>query len=442
MLKSFSVQYLSVVILPLSITLGLIFRFCCRTVESYWQKRPDTITMMNSQLKSLAAIKPLPAITFGAGSITKLSILAEQIGTTFLVITGANFIGRCCAWATIEKNMADKAIVLHYAQIAHEPSPEDIDSLTAAYGDKKIDAIIAIGGGSAIDAGKAVAAMLPGKERIEQFLEGVGNRKPDGSKLPFIAVPTTAGTGSEASANAVITKHGPGGFKKSLRHDNYIPDYAIIDPRLTHSCPPALTASCAMDCFTQLVEGFVSTQANAFTDAIAWSGLEALERSLVAVRQSGEDLSARSDLAYAALCSGIVLANAGLGIVHGLAPNVGSMFAIPHGSVCGTLMAAGNEVTYARLQKEAPQHPQLTGAINKYRRLGNLFCAGTGSRKDYGAQFIDELYRITELFALPKLSEFGATAEHLDLLARGASLKNNPVELSEVEISALLAKRL
>lgn len=397
---------------------------------------------MSSQLDSLSAVKPLPAITFGAGSIKQLVTLAEQIGTTFLVLTGACFTRRCSEWAAIENSLAGKGIALHYARIASEPTPDDIDSTTAAYGDEKIDAVVAIGGGSVIDAGKAVSAMLPGAERIEQFLEGVGERRPDGAKLPFIAIPTTAGTGSEASANAVITKHGPGGFKRSLRHDNYVPDYAIIDPELMRSCPPALTASCAMDCFTQLVEGFLSTRANAFTDAIAWSGLEALERSLVQVYRSGEDMQARGDMAYGALCSGIVLANAGLGVIHGLAPIVGSMFAIPHGVVCGTLMAAGNDLTYARLRKDVSHRPQLAAVITKYRRLGNLFCSEAGAGKDQGAEFIEELYRLTELFALPKLSEFGATAEHLDILAREASLKNNPVELSEKEIAALLAKRL
>lgn len=398
--------------------------------------------MISSPLDSLSAIKPLPAITFGAGSITHVVTLAKQIGTTFLVLTGVDFTARCCEWAAIEQSMTAEGCTLHYGLIVREPTPEDIDSITAAYGDSKIDGVIAIGGGSVIDAGKAVSAMLPGTKRIEQFLEGVGNRRPDGRTRPFIGIPTTAGTGSEATANAVITKPGPEGFKKSLRHDNYVPDYAIIDPELMRSCPPPLTASCAMDCFTQLVEGFVSTRANVFTDAIAWSGLEALKRSLVQVYRSGEDLQARSDMAYAALCSGIVLANAGLGVIHGLAPIVGSMFAIPHGTVCGTLMAAGNDVTYARLRKEAEHHPQLSAAVTKYRRLGTLFCTAADAGEDQGARFIEELYRLTELFALPRLSEFGATADHLDLLTRGASLKNNPVELTEEEISALLAKRL
>jgi len=388
------------------------------------------------------AVKTLPVVTFGAGSIIELVTITEHIGTTFLLITGVSFSDRCLTWSTIGGKLTERGVKLHQVQIGNEPTPEDIDSITAHYGDKHIDAVIAIGGGSVIDAGKAVSAMLPEATPVEQFLEGVGNRRPDGLKIAFIAVPTTAGTGSEASANAVITRPGPGGYKKSLRHDRYIPDFAIIDPDLMRSCPPPLTASCAMDCFTQLVEGFLSTKASPFTDAIAWSGLEALQRSLVTVYLSGNDLQARSDLAYAALCSGIVLANAGLGVIHGLAPILGSTFDMPHGSACGTLMAAGNEVTYDRLLNESAKDPAAHPALAKYHRLGHLFCPEAEVSDDRGRCFIEELYRFTELFELPPLSEFGATADHLDLLAEGASMKNNPVELRREEIRAILQKRL
>ena len=190
------------------------------------------------------------------------------------------------------------------------------------------------------------------------------------------------------------------------------------------------------------MEGFLSARANSFTDAIAWSGLEALERSLIRVFHAGDDLQARADLAYGALCSGIVLANAGLGVIHGLAPVVGSTLGMPHGSACGTLMAAGNEAIYARLLQESSKHSDPALALAKYHRLGRLFCPDSDPGEDIGGCFIEELYRITELFALPKLSEFGATVAHLELLVDGASMKNNPVELSKDEISELLKKRL
>lgn len=387
-------------------------------------------------------IKPLPAITFGPGCINKLAAITESIGSTFLVMTGANSIKRQQNWSVTEQAFTARRATLHYAHIGHEPTPEAIDSITSAYFDYDIDGVISIGGGSVVDAGKAVSAMLPTGEKIEQFLEGVGSRQPDGRKLPFVAVPTTAGTGSEASANAVITKTGPGGYKKSLRHDRYIPDFALIDPELMRSCPPELTASCSMDAFTQLVEGFLSTRASVFSDAIAWSGIKAVQRSLITVYESGDDLQARSDMAYAALCSGVVLANAGLGIIHGLAPVLGSMFGIPHGTVCGTLMAAGNDVTFKRLLKNGKNQPALSPYVAKYRKLGRLFCPGGSNDEDEGLRFVEKLYLLTDMLELPALSVYGTTPESLDKVVRGASIKNNPVSLSKEDITALLLKRL
>lgn len=390
----------------------------------------------------MVTIKPLPAITIGPGCIDRLLPITESIGTTFLVVTGNNTMQRHRCGPAVEKVLSSIRATLHFARIGHEPTPEDIDSITAAHGDSEIDGVIAIGGGSVVDAGKAVSAMLPSGEPIERFLEGVGDRQPDGSKLPFVAVPTTAGTGSEASANAVITRPGPDGYKRSLRHDRYIPDIALVDAELMCSCPPELTASCSMDAFTQLVEGFLSTRASAFTDAIAWSGIEAAQRSLLKAYQSGDDIQARSDMAYAALCSGIVLANAGLGIIHGLAPSLGSTLGIAHGTVCGTLMAAGNELTLKRLCQNGVNRRDTATALAKYRRLEKLFCPAGPETGNDGRGFIDQLYQLTEKLALPRLSTYGANAQQLERIAGGASNKNNPIPLAKKDITALLLKRL
>ncbi len=393
-------------------------------------------------MNHISTIKPLPSITFGTGSLEKLIVIAESIGRQILVITGKHFFNRQKNWSAIEQRFVSRSMTLHYAQIADEPTPEVIDSIVAKYYHQNLHGVIAIGGGSALDAGKAVSAMLPAGKNIEQFLEGVGTRKPDGRKLPFVAVPTTAGTGSETSANAVITKPGPDGYKKSLRHDRYIPDFAIIDPELMCSCPPDLTAACSMDTFTQLVEGFLSTQASLFTDAIAWSGLEAVQRSLLRAYKDGDDLQARGDMAYAALCSGIVLANAGLGITHGLAPALGIMFSIPHGLVCGTLMAAGNDITLKRLRECVKGDGRYRPYIDKYQRLGRLFCPGESDSFDSSLGFVNELYRITDLLGLQKLSALGVGPEHMDKIITASSGKNNPVDLSKADIASLLLKRL
>lgn len=384
----------------------------------------------------------LPTIIFGAGYLDKLPAIIEKLGTRVLVVTGKNFMSRESRWASIEKQLADKRITAMYAQVTTEPTPEDIDTIVRAHLDQGCDGVVAVGGGSVVDAGKAVSAMLPRGEKIEQFLEGVGDRQPDGQKLPFVAVPTTAGTGSEASANAVITRPGPGGFKKSLRHDRYVPDVALVDPELMCSCPPALTAACSMDTFTQLVEGLLSTQASPLTDAISWSGISAVQRSLIRVYEHGDELEARTDMAYAALCSGIVLANAGLGIIHGVAPALGSGYGMPHGLVCGTLMAVGNEATLRKLKELTVTDETYQPFIDKYNRLGQLFCESATNSEGGAELFIKELYRLTEVLRLPRLSEYGVESRHLDQIAETSSFKNNPVPLSKEDVREMLRSRL
>ena len=388
------------------------------------------------------SLKPLPAISFGAGCLEELNSIVPAIGSEFLLITGYGFRTRYSHWPRLETQLRNSGIRLDIITVSGEPSPEVIDRIVESFYPQGLDGVIAIGGGSVLDAGKAVAAMLPEGEKIEQFLEGVGSRTPDGRTLPFLAVPTTAGTGSEVSANAVITRPGPNGYKKSLRHLNYVPDHALIDPVLMTSCPPKLTASCSMDAFSQLVEAFVSTKASPLTDAVAWSGLEAIERSLIRAYRHGDDLQARTDMAYAALCSGIVLTNAGLGIVHGLAPPLGSLFSISHGVVCGTLMGAGNAVTLEKLRKLVDSNPQYQDNIDKYNRLGSLFCGQNGEHQDAGNCFIDQLHHMTDLLQLPRLAEFGVSSENLDRVVVAASNKNNPVHLTTEEIGRILQLRL
>ncbi len=388
------------------------------------------------------SIKPLPAISFGPGCLAELTSVTESIGSRLLVITGEGFNTRQISWAKMEEKLHSAGVQLEYVRITAEPTPEVIDTIVASYCQVKLDGVVAIGGGSVLDGGKAIAAMLPAGEKIEQFLEGVGSREPDGRKLPFVAIPTTAGTGSEASANAVITKPGPNGYKKSLRHPHFVPDFALVDPELMLTCPPALTAACSMDAFTQLVEGFLSTQSSPFTDAIAWSGIEAVQRSLVQAYQNGNDLDARSEVAYAALCSGIVLANAGLGVIHGLAPALGSRFSIPHGAVCGTLMGTGNEITLKKLKELARSDPKYQPFLNKYNRLGRLFSNRQAEVKNEAACFIEEIKRIIDLLQLPRLSDFGAKQEELVDVIAGDPNKNNPVHLSKADIQEILLQRL
>ncbi|MEE4137055.1 MAG: iron-containing alcohol dehydrogenase, partial [Desulforhopalus sp.] len=384
------------------------------------------------------SLKTPSRIVFGAGCLKGLADAISGYGRRPLLVLGGKSFAASDHFAKMTSSLQHLGLTWQTTQISSEPSPGLIDQAVLAATDAGIDLVVAIGGGAAVDAGKAISAMLIEGGPVSRFLEGVGTTRPSGRKLPFIAVPTTAGTGSEATANAVLSEVGQRGFKKSLRHDRYLPDLALIDPLLTLSCPPRLTIACAMDCFTQLVEGYLSTKASAPTDALALEGLQAVARSLQAVCLDGGNLSARSDLAYAALLSGIVLANAGLGTVHGLAGTIGGLAAIPHGVICGSLMAPANRLTLARLRKTGGNHP----ALGKYSILGKIF-SGTERAADQWYQdfFIAELERLSTGLQIPPLSAYGLGKDDIPRIIAASDNKNNPLPLTEEELTSLLATR-
>ena len=305
--------------------------------------------------------------------------------------------------------------------------------------ENQIDAVIAIGGGSVIDAGKAIAAMLYKTESVVSFLEGIGNLNHPGTTLPFIAIPTTSGTGSECTKNAVISQVGIKGFKRSLRHDNFVPLVALIDPELTLSCPPVLTASCGMDCFTQLVESYLSVKSNSLTDSIALDGIRELETSLEKAWRMGQHLEARTSLSYASMLSGICLTNAGLGAVHGFASSIGGLFHIPHGMVCGTLMASANRVTVNHLRKSEPN----SQVLKKYAKLGQLFSVNAKSDDNYYIDaFLDKLDQLTDILNLERLGKYNILQRDFQLIVEETDIKNHPVKLSEIELMEILQERL
>jgi alcohol dehydrogenase class IV len=232
---------------------------------------------------------------------------------------------------------------------------------------------------------------------------------------------------------------GKDGFKRSLRHDNLVPDIALIDPELTLNCPPDITAAAGMDCFTQLAEAYLSGKSNEYTDALAMEGFKAAKRSLLRCFTNGEDINARTDLSFAALTSGICLANAGLGAVHGLAGTVGAMFDIPHGIVCGTLMAVANEVNVRELRKISHDHP----ALNKYANLGRIFSDIEGRDDDYYIDsLVDYLHNLTEQLMLSRLGKYGIRSEDISSICLQTDAKNNPVKLSAELLGEILSRRL
>jgi alcohol dehydrogenase len=262
--------------------------------------------------------------------------------------------------------------------------------------------------------------------------------------VPFVAAPTTAGTGSEATKNAVLSRQGADGFKKSFRDERLVAEVAIVDPSLLASCPKALIAANGMDAFTQLLESYVSLRASPFTDALASSGMQAFRDGFWPAWNEGDPQAAAGyrRLAYASLCSGITLAQCGLGSVHGLASPLGAYFPIPHGVVCGTLVAAATRVNIAALRARAPDSP----ALRRYAEAGVLL-SGRMFASEEAAQdgLVELLDDWTERLQLPRLARFGMVEADLPRVVancRGGSMQTNPVVLEDAELAALLRSRL
>jgi len=380
-------------------------------------------------------------ILFGSNELEKLANEALRYGKNPLLVTGARASQEGGVLASLKEKLSEKFFSLTTVTIDSEPTPMVIDRIVGEL-PRNIDLVISIGGGSVLDGGKAIAAMSKEQGSVVNYLEGVGDRKPSGAKLPFIAVPTTAGTGSEATANAVLCNVGKQGFKKSLRHDNYIPDLALVDPQLAQSCPPALSLSCGMDCFTQLVEGYLSTKSSQVTDLLAVDGIKAVARSLKLLATEKPPLGAREDMAYATLLSGVVLTNAGLGTIHGFASAIGGLFNIPHGLVCGTLMAASNRMTLTKLRQN-PDEPAHQTALKKYAQLGKIF-SGVETKSDdwYQESFLAELDELTGMLAKPRLGEYGIAEDDFAAIIKDTGNKNNPVKLEKEELREILTARL
>lgn len=395
------------------------------------------------------SISRLPRILFGAGRINELPALAAGYGSKALVVTGRKSFHGTPRWQRLIKALEAAGVGWQQFTVSGEPSPALVDDAVAHFRGGKIDVVIAIGGGSVLDAAKAIAGLLPHGNSVMDHLEGVGKNIPyDGPSVPFIAVPTTAGTGSEATKNSVLSVQGADGFKKSFRHECLVPEYALVDPDLIESCPQALIAADGMDAFTQLLESYVSLKANPFIDALAWSGMEAVKEGFFAAWSGREPVAThgRGAMAYASLLSGITLAQVGLGSVHGLASPLGALFPIPHGVVCGTLVAAATEVNIQAMRAREPNNP----ALARYAEVGRLLCCPPGEPSDVDdttahtlliTQLAEWCYRLQ----LPRLREFGITEADLPRIvanSRGSSMQTNPIVLADSEIHAILAQRL
>jgi len=394
------------------------------------------------------SIARIPHIIFKRGAIQQVPQLCLQYGKKVLLVTGAHSFESSAAYLNLKQSFKDNAIAYEKCAIPGEPSPEMIDNIVKAYKSHSFDVVLGIGGGSALDAAKAIAGLLNVKNSVMDYLEGVGPElKYEGPAVPFIAVPTTAGTGSEATKNAVLSVQGENGFKKSFRDDQLVAEYALIDPELLNSCPKNIIAANGMDALTQLIESYVSTRANAMTDALALSGVHLIKDSLIkmydsVVNNPQEISDAQDKMAYASLMSGICLAQTGLGSVHGLASPLGAFYPIPHGVVCGTLVAEATDINIRLMLARERNNPGL----DKYAVLGEVLTHQTYKNQQQSRDALCATLREwTTQLELPKLNQFGVTESGLDQLvvnSRGSSMKTNPIVMTDAEIYELLLTRL
>jgi len=387
----------------------------------------------------------IPAIEFGRGRVARLPAIVASRGGRALLVTGERSFRGTPAWGALLAGLRDAGVETREMTVSGEPSPGVVDAAVARFAPDGIDVVLGIGGGSVLDAAKAVAGLIRTGRSVMDHLEIVGRGLPyEGPAIPFVAVPTTAGTGSEATKNAVLSERGPGGFKRSFRDDRLVAAVAVVDPDLLETCDRSLIAADGMDAVTQLLEAYVSTGAGPMTDALALAGLAAARDALLPWHDAGPgrgDATAavRERMAFAALASGICLAHAGLGSVHGLAAPLGAALPIPHGVACGAVLAPATAANIAALAERDPDGPGLA----RYAEAGRVLAADRGLG-DAAARdaLVDLLSRWTERLGIGGLGARGLTAGAIPAIvaeSRGGSMRTNPVLLTDAEVAGVLA---
>jgi alcohol dehydrogenase class IV len=351
------------------------------------------------------------------------------------VVTGKNVKRAQPLLDLLQENKVEHSIF----SVCGEPKIQTIrDGVDFARGEN-CDWVIGFGGGSVLDAGKAIAAMMENEGDILDYLEIIGQGKAL-TKYParYLAIPTTAGTGSEVTRNAVLAspEHK---LKVSLRSASMLPGIALIDPELTYGLPPAITASTGLDALTQLIEPYVCVRANPMTDAICVEGIRRVARSFRVAVKNGGDVEARTNMAVASLFGGMALANAGLGAVHGFAGPIGGMFSAPHGEICARLLAEVVEVNLDALRERDPE----SVAMSRYYYVARLLTGRAGAVADAGTEWIREL--VAEL-GIPRLSAHGIKSEDIPEIVKHAknasSMKANPIVLTDEELAEILRRAL
>lgn len=373
-------------------------------------------------------------IVFGEGRLREVGAITAALGTRALVAEGAS--GRADALVAL---LRAAGVATTRLTVAGEPTTALAEAGVEQARRARCDVVVALGGGSVIDAGKAVAALLTNPGVLRDYLEVVGAGTPLTERAaPSVAIPTTAGTGAEVTRNAVLAAEAER-VKVSLRSPLMLPTVALIDPELTYGLPPELTASTGLDALTQCIEPFVTPQANPLTDAVAREGMRRAAGALRRAYHDGADVEARRDMAVASLCGGLALANAKLGAVHGFAAPLGGRFPVPHGVACARLLAPATEVNVRALRERDPASP----ALPRYAEVARLLTGRAEAEPEDAAAW---LRRLIEELRVPPLSAFGVAAADAPALAAKArvasSMQGNPVVLTDDELTEILRDAL
>ena len=374
-------------------------------------------------------------IVFGHGAVKETGSIVEKMGRRIFMLTGRS---PQRAQALIE-SLKDAGITATQFSIPKEPTTRLALEAVEKARRQSCDVVVGMGGGSVLDTGKVVAALLTNRGELMDYLEVVGDGQPlKRPSAPFVAIPTTAGTGTEVTSNSVLDspEHR---VKVSMRSPYMLPDVALIDPELTYSVPPEITAVTGLDAFTQLLEAFVSVHANPLTDGICREGMQRAARSLGRVYLDGNDVGARTDMCLASLFGGLALANAKLGAVHGFAGPLGGMYHAAHGALCAALLPTVMEINLNALKSRASNPP----ALGRYDQVARLV---TGLPDARSADGIDWIRDLCDRLEIKSLAAYGIEKEDFTDIAakaqRASSMKGNPVELTEEELLAVLQKAL
>jgi len=386
----------------------------------------------------------LPAsIVFGRGSIGEIGLRVAGFGRRVLFVRDGGLPESGGALDAVRGRLESAGLSIKEEVVKGEPTVEGVDEIVRRARSFSPEAVLGLGGGSAMDTAKAAAGLLGNGGEVLDYLEIIGKGKPfERPAVPLIAVPTTAGTGSEATRNAVLTSRAHG-VKASLRGHALLPKLALVDPALTDSLPADITASTGLDALTQCLESFLAIKANPFTDALALEGLRRAARSLERVCRGGDVPDARDDMSLAALFSGICLANAGLGAVHGLAAAIGGKFPAPHGAVCGRLLPPVFSENVRALAASSAGRPALVKCLS----IAAIFLPNEkASEETRLARLSERLFNLVSDLKIPGWAFYGIAEADLPALAaaaaRSSSIRQNPVVLSESTLVEILRSAL